>query len=403
MKRFSMPELKSKSVDVVVIGGGAAGMMCAIEAGRRGRSVILLEKADKVGKKIQISGGGRCNFTNLFADPSKYVSENKHFCKSAFKRYGQEDFVALVAKYQIAYHEKKLGQLFCDTNASQIIEMLVSECEKVGVLIWTNTGADKVRVGDRTNFEVSTGTDLILTNSVVVATGGLSIPKMGANDFAFRIAKKWDLELTDLRPGLVPFTFDQKDLSRFTGLTGVSADVVAKVGKTSFRENVLFTHKGVSGPAILQISSFWREGQTVHLDFLPDDDLAQDLKEQRHVNSKGRVNKFLSKYLANRLMDKLVEDLGELPEFGNCSDKMIQKIVNAIKHVQIIPNGTEGYAKAEVTTGGVSTNSLSSKTMEAKKTPGLYFIGEAVDVTGFLGGYNFQWAWSSGFVAGQYA
>ncbi|MEH6402239.1 MAG: NAD(P)/FAD-dependent oxidoreductase [Sneathiella sp.] len=398
-----MPELKNKSVDVVVIGAGAAGMMCAIEAGQRGRSVILLEKADKVGKKIQISGGGRCNFTNLFASAPKYVSQNKHYCKSAFKSYDQHDFLDLVTKHNIQYHEKKLGQLFCDRSASEIIEMLVSECESAGVSIWTNSGAEKVREGRISKFEVETATDLISANSIVIATGGLSIPKMGANDFAFRVAKKWNLELTPLRPGLVPFTFDDETKHRFSGLTGISADVVAKVGKTSFRENVLFTHKGVSGPAILQISSFWEEGQTVHLDFLPDEDLDQALKEQRRVNSKGGVLKFMSKYLANRLMDKLLEKVGDLPEFGNCSDKMIHKIVQSIKHVQILPNGTEGYAKAEVTIGGVNTDCLSSKTMEAKNVSGLYFIGEAVDVTGFLGGYNFQWAWSSGFVAGQYA
>jgi len=398
-----MPQLKNKTVDVVVIGAGAAGLMCAIEAGRRGRSVVLLEKADKVGKKILISGGGRCNFTNLFAGPTKYVSENKHYCKSAFKQYDQQDFLSLVSQHEIKYHEKKLGQLFCDRSASEIVEMLVSECEGVGVSIWTNSGAEKVRKGTSSNFEVETTTDLLSTNSVVMATGGLSIPKMGANDFAFRIAKKWDLKLTELRPGLVPFTFDDTTKQRFSGLTGISADVVVKVGKTSFRENVLFTHKGVSGPAILQISSFWREGQLVQLDFLPDEDLEQALKEQRRVNSKGSVSKFLSHYLANRLMDKLLEGTGDLPEFGNCSDKVIQKIVQALKYVQITPNGTEGYAKAEVTTGGVSTNSLSSKTMEAKNVPGLFFIGEAVDVTGFLGGYNFQWAWSSGFVAGQHA
>ncbi|MBL4739573.1 MAG: NAD(P)/FAD-dependent oxidoreductase [Sneathiella sp.] len=398
-----MPQLKNKTVDVVVIGAGAAGLMCAIEAGRRGRSVVLLEKADKVGKKILISGGGRCNFTNLFAEPTKYVSQNKHYCKSAFKRYDQQDFLSLVSKHDIKYHEKKLGQLFCDRSASEIVEMLVTECENVGVSIWTNSGAEKVKKGTNSNFEIETATDLLSTSSVVMATGGLSIPKMGANDFAFRMAKKWNLELTELRPGLVPFTFDEVTKQQFSGLTGISADVVATVGKTSFRENVLFTHKGVSGPAILQISSFWREGQTVHLDFLPDENLEHALKEQRRVNSKGSVSKFLSQYLANRLMDKLLEGIGDLPEFGNCSDKVIQKIVQAIKHVQIKPNGTEGYAKAEVTTGGVSTNALSSKTMEAKNAPGLYFIGEAVDVTGFLGGYNFQWAWSSGFVAGQYA
>lgn len=398
-----MSSVDQKNFDIVVIGAGAAGLMCAIEAGHRGRSVLVLEKTDKVGKKILISGGGRCNFTNLFAAPDKYVSGNKHFCKSALRQFNQSKFIALVEKHGVAYHEKKLGQLFCDVSAIDITDLLKLECENAGVTIWRDAGVQNVVKGDTTPFSVDIGTETIGTQSVVVATGGLSIPKMGANDIAYRIARKWGLDVTETRPGLVPFTFEKKDLDRFSGLTGISADVEVRLKKTSFRENVLFTHRGVSGPAILQISSFWTEGDSISLDFLPDHDLFTLLKDERRNSPRGSVNKFLSQFLANRLLDRLLEVFPTLPEFANCSDKLFGKIVSAIKQVQITPNGTEGYRKAEVTVGGVSTGDLSSKTMEAKDVPGLYFIGEAVDVTGFLGGYNFQWAWSSGYVAGQYA
>ncbi|MEP3244357.1 MAG: NAD(P)/FAD-dependent oxidoreductase [Sneathiella sp.] len=391
------------SFDVVVIGAGAAGLMCAIEAGRRGRSVLVLEKAEKIGKKILISGGGRCNFTNLFAAPDKYVSENRHYCKSALRQYTQQDFISLATRHGVAYHEKKLGQLFCDTSASEITDLLEKECRDVDVQIWCNAGADKIAQTDEGPFSISLSSKNIKADSVVIATGGLSIPKMGATDFAHRIARQFDLPLTEMKPGLVPFTFEPADMERFAGLSGISADVTAKVGKTSFRENVLFTHRGVSGPAILQISSFWKAGDKIALDFLPDTDLLENLKQERTNNPKGRAAKYLTSHLANRLVDKLLEPVGSLSELGNCSDKMLTKIVAAVKQVEIYPNGTEGYKKAEVTIGGVDTAALNSKTMEVKVVPGLYFIGEAVDVTGFLGGYNFQWAWSSGYVAGLHA
>ncbi|MCG8492112.1 MAG: NAD(P)/FAD-dependent oxidoreductase [Sneathiellales bacterium] len=388
--------------DVVVIGAGAAGLMCAAEAGKRGRSVLVLEKAEKVGKKILISGGGRCNFTNLFAAPDRYVSENRHFCKSAFRQYTQHDFIALVEKHGISYHEKKLGQLFCDESASQITDLLQKECDAAGVRIWLNANVEKVTPVHEDGFNLTVGEQALECRSLVVATGGLSIPKMGATDFAFRLAEKLNLPLTERKPGLVPFTFQDAEMDRFSGLSGVSADIEARIGKVAFRENILFTHKGISGPAILQISSFWNEGDKVQLDFLPELDVLEELKKQRAENPKTKVEKYLSRFLANRLLDKLLEPLGEIPEFGNCSDKLFRNIHNLLKIIVIKPSGTEGYRKAEVTVGGVCTSCLQSKTMAVKGRDNLFFIGEAVDVTGFLGGYNFQWAWSSGFVAGRH-
>ncbi|MCC3303449.1 NAD(P)/FAD-dependent oxidoreductase [Sneathiella sp. HT1-7] len=388
--------------DVVVVGAGAAGMMCAIEAGKRGRKVLLLEKAEKCGQKILISGGGRCNFTNLLAAPEKFISDNPHFCKSALRQYTQSDFIALVEKHGIAYHEKKLGQLFCDESAKKIVAMLEAECDAADVMIWRGTGAERIDQKEG-SFLIHAGGQSIKAESLVVATGGLSIPKLGANDFAYRMAKTFELPLALPRPGLVPFTFETKDKDRFAGLTGVSADVVIHIGKVQFRENLLFTHKGLSGPAILQISSFWQPGEAIQIDFLPNVDLASLLKEKRQSQPKLKVGHLLKEYLANRLIGTLLQDASDLPELGNLSDKRVLEIVNNIKLVKIYPNGTEGYAKAEVTVGGVSTGALNSKSMEVKSVPGLFFIGEAVDVTGFLGGYNFQWAWSSGFVAGQYA
>lgn len=388
--------------DVVVVGAGAAGMMCAIEAGKRSRKVLLLEKAEKCGQKILISGGGRCNFTNLLAAPEKFISDNPHFCKSALRQYTQSDFIALVEKHGIAYHEKKLGQLFCDESAKKIVSMLEAECDAADVVIWHGTGAERIDQKEG-SFLISAGGQFIEAESLVIATGGLSIPKLGANDFAYRTAKTFELPLAPPRPGLVPFTFEAKDKDRFAGLTGVSADVAIHFGKVQFRENLLFTHKGLSGPAILQISSFWQPGEAIQIDFLPNVDLISLLKEKRQSQPKLKVGNLLKDYLANRLIGALLQNAGDLPELGNLSDKRILEIVNKIKLVKLYPSGTEGYAKAEVTVGGVSTGALNSKSMEVKSVPGLFFIGEAVDVTGFLGGYNFQWAWSSGFVAGQYA
>ncbi|MEX1035452.1 MAG: NAD(P)/FAD-dependent oxidoreductase [Sneathiella sp.] len=397
-----MTRADAQNFDVVVIGAGAAGMMCAIEAGKRGRRVLLLEKSQKCGQKILISGGGRCNFTNLFAGPEKFISDNPHFCKSALRQYTQADFIALVEKHGIAYHEKKLGQLFCDDNAMQIVQMLETECDRAGVAIWLGCGADYVKAGTN-GFIISAGAQRLCAQSLVIATGGLSIPKLGANDFAYRMATAFGLELAAPRAGLVPFTFTPEDKGRFAELTGVSADVEIRFRKTCFRENLLFTHRGLSGPVILQISSFWQHGEPVTIDFLPDIDLEALLKEKRRSQPKIQVSSLLKEFLPGRLVSKLMSDFKEVPEIGNCSDRYMMNLINSIKLVNIYPIGTEGYAKAEVTVGGVSTAFLNSKTMETKSVKGLYFIGEAVDVTGFLGGYNFQWAWSSGYVAGQYA
>lgn len=388
--------------DVVIIGGGAAGLMCAIEAGRRGRRVVVLEKSDKCGRKILISGGGRCNFTNLFAAPDRYISANPHYCKSALRQYTQGDFLGLVKAHGIAWHEKKLGQLFCDSSARAIVAMLEKECASAGVTIHCGTEARAIR-REEDAFLVETGAGSFSAESVVITTGGLSIPKLGASDFAYRAARSFGLALVPPRPGLVPLTFSAEDQARFAGLSGVSADVEIRFGKTRFRENLLFTHCGLSGPAILQISSFWEAGQAIQIDFLPDIDLEKLLKEKRRSQPRGKVAAILKAYLANRLVEALLAPLGTLSEIANCSDRLIGGIVNYIKLVKIIPTGTEGYAKAEVTVGGVSTDTINSKTMECRTVPGLFIIGEAVDVPGFLGGYNFQWAWSSGYVAGQYA
>ncbi|WP_334128162.1 NAD(P)/FAD-dependent oxidoreductase [Sneathiella sp.] len=392
----------AQQFDVVIIGGGAAGLMCAIEAGRRGRRVLVLEKAEKCGKKILISGGGRCNFTNHFAAPDRFISDNPHYCKSALRQYTQSDFLALVERHGIAWHEKKLGQLFCDRSAEEIVAMLEHECAAANVTIWRGAGAENIRREDG-RFTVKAGGRQIGAESVVIATGGLSIPKLGATDFAYRAAKDFGLPMATPRPGLVPLTFGTGDKARFANLSGVSADVEIRFAKARFRENLLFTHRGLSGPAILQISSFWEAGKPVEIDFLPDLDLASRLKEQRKVAPKMKIATLLREHLANRLVDALLQPFGELPELGNCSDRLIADIVNGIKLVKVFPTGTEGYAKAEVTVGGVSTAALDSKTMACRDVPGLFVIGEAVDVTGFLGGYNFQWAWSSGYVAGQYA
>ena len=388
--------------DVVIVGGGAAGLMCAIEAGKRGRQVLLLEKAEKCGQKILISGGGRCNFTNLHAGPDRFISDNAHYCKSALRQYTQQDFIALVERHGIAWHEKKLGQLFCDKSARDIVTLLETECEQQGVVIWRGTGADRI-VEEATGFLVMAGERQMRAESVVIATGGLSIPKLGANDFAYRVAKHFNLPLSSPRPGLVPLTFGEEDKRRFANLSGVSADVDIRFHKRVFRENLLFTHRGLSGPAILQISSYWQAGEAIEIDFLPDLNLESLLKDARRTQPKLKIATLLKEHLANRLVEALLAGFNDLPEVGNCSDRLISKLINNIKLVKIYPTGTEGYAKAEVTVGGVSTAALNSKSMECRGVPGLFFIGEAVDVTGFLGGYNFQWAWSSGYVAGQYA
>jgi hypothetical protein len=378
-----------RDFDVIVAGGGAAGLMCALRAGQRGRRVLVLEHAEKVGKKILISGGGRCNFTNLDSRPEAFLSANPHFCKSALARYTQHDFIALVDKHRIAWHEKTLGQLFCDGSARQIVAMLLAECAAAGVEVRVAhriTGIDKADC-----FAVGTDHGTFSSASLVLATGGLSIPKMGATGFAHDAARRFGLALTETRPALVPLTLNVPELS------GVSLEVVARLGRAQFREAMLFTHRGLSGPAILQISSYWREGQEIAIDLLPDTDAEAFLKERKRTRPRAELRTVLGEVLPQRLAQHLA---GE-GTMANQRDRDLEALAGRLKAWKLMPSGTEGYAKAEVTVGGVDTDELSSRTMESRKVPGLFVIGEAVDVTGWLGGYNFQWAWSSGWVAGE--
>jgi predicted Rossmann fold flavoprotein len=378
-----------QAFDVVVLGGGAAGLMCALRAGQRGRKVLLLDHAEKVGKKILISGGGRCNFTNREARPEAFLSDNPHFCKSALARYTQHDFIALVNKYRIAWHEKTLGQLFCDGSARQIVKMLLDECGAAGVDVRVAYKVTRVEKADR--FTVATDHGDISAEAVVLATGGLSIPKMGATGLAHDIARHFKLRLTDTRPALVPLTLPVPKIS------GVSHDVEARCGRATFREALLFTHRGLSGPAILQVSSYWKPGQEIVVDLLPDLDAGSFLKERKRTRPKAELRTILAEILPQRLAQSLASE----GMMANQRDRDLEALATRLKAWTFVPTGTEGYAKAEVTLGGIDTDGLSSKTMEAKKVPGLFAIGEAVDVTGWLGGYNFQWAWSSGWVAGE--
>ena len=381
--------------DVIILGAGAAGLMCAIEAGKRGRRVAVLEKAERIGKKILISGGGRCNFTNLHCRPENFLSANPHFAKSALARYTPADFIALVEKHGIAYHEKTLGQLFCDGSAQQIVTMLEAECRAAGVRIQSNVNVDQVLKKDA--FLVRAGDDEFHAESLVVATGGLSIPKMGATGFGYDLARQFGLKIVAPRPALVPFTFNQNDAAHFCDLAGVSAEVTASIGAQSFREKMLITHRGLSGPAILQISSYWKPGQAVSLDLAPERELTAELRDPTKPRDLASAKAAFRTALPNRLAERWLD---VYPPHG-WSNHALDELERLAHNWQIIPAGTEGYAKAEVTAGGVDTNELSAQSMESHKVPGLYFIGEVVDVTGHLGGFNFQWAWASGFSAGQ--
>ena len=386
--------------DVIVIGGGAAGLMCAMEAGKRGRSVVVLEHVERLGKKILISGGGRCNFTNIGTSAANFVtSGSPHFCKSALARFTPADFIALVEKHQIAYHEKKLGQLFCDSSSRQIVEMLEAECAVAKVEIRLHGRVADVRKNLR--FEVETNLGTFTADSVVMATGGLSFPKLGATDFGYQLAEKFGLKITPRRPGLVPLIFAEPEQRSYAGLSGVSLDVVATVPGAKFRENILLTHRGVSGPAILQISNYCDEGGPVCLDLLPEKS-AQRLLEL-HRGEKKELTTVLSQWLPQRFVQTWCEQNAPSRPMNRYSPRELEDIAARLHSWEIRPAGDEGYAKAEVTLGGIDTNELSSKTMEARNVPGLFFIGEVVDVTGWLGGYNFQWAWASGFAAGQHA
>ncbi len=383
--------------DVVVIGGGAAGLFCAIEAGKRGRKVLVLEHADRIGKKIAISGGGRCNFTNLNTTAGNFISDNPHFCKSALARYTPADFVSLVEKHGIPYHEKKLGQLFCDGSSSRIIEMLLTEASEAGVKIHCGSIVRAVEKEDL--FKVETNNGTITSRSLVVATGGLSIPPLGATDFGYRLARQFGLTIRQPWPALVPFTLSRETLRELSPLSGVSLDASVSCQGTHFREKLLVTHRGLSGPAILQISSYWLPALSVTINLLPDYDALKLLGEQE--NKELTLANFLSQFLPRRFAHAWCALNFPSQPLKRYAPGQMADIAAKLNCWEITPAGTEGYKKAEVTAGGVSTGGLSSQTMEVKSVPGLYFIGEVVDVTGQLGGYNFQWAWASGYAAGQ--
>lgn len=395
-----------REVDVLVIGAGAAGMMCAIHAGQRGRSVCILDHAAKLAEKIRISGGGRCNFTNINAKPENYLSQNPHFCRSALARYTPQHFINWLQEHGVAFHEKKLGQLFCDEGSEAIIHLLKHECAEAGVKIMMPCSINEIAHDH--GFTVGSSCGTFHAQSVVVATGGLSIPKIGATPFGYKIAQQFGMPVTKLKPGLVPLSFHPEEWADYAGLSGVSVDAVVSFGKQSFRENLLITHRGLSGPAILQISSYWEHGQPLHINLLPDLDIAAVMEKSQ---SKQNVINFLAQYLPKRLVEvwlqqkvnngQLSAHFAENKPLNQYSPMEVRQLAENLQNWQITPTGTLGYAKAEVTCGGVDTHALSSKTMQANNVPGLYFIGEVVDVTGHLGGYNFQWAWASAYAAGQ--
>lgn len=385
--------------DTIVIGAGAAGLMCAMTAGARGQSVLLLDHAEAPGKKILISGGGRCNFTNLHCRAENFLSANRHFSKSALSRYTQRDFIALVDKHRIPWHEKTLGQLFCDTSARDIVAMLLAECAAAHVDIRLSHTITDISRTDA--FCVRTNKGDFTASKLVLATGGLSIPKMGATGFAHDVATKFGLKVRDVRPGLVPLTLSGEMRDLATPLSGIATPCIAKYEKTTFREAMLFTHRGLSGPAILQISSYWRHGSDIRLNLAPDTDLQTFFKEQKRAHPKREIQTVLAKVLPARMATGLSESFKIAGRIGDMTDKSLNALGARLNDWRITPAGSEGYAKAEVTCGGIDTDDLSSQTMEAKNVPGLFVIGEAVDVTGWLGGYNFQWAWASGHAAGS--
>ncbi len=388
--------------DAVVIGAGAAGMICAAEAGKRGRSVLVVDHAPKPGEKIRISGGGRCNFTNLNTSPAQFISRNPSFAISALRRYTQRDFVALVERYGIAYHEKTLGQLFCDGSSRQIVDLLLGEMREAGVRLRLGTRVEAVE-RNAGGFLLRLQDGAVGCRSLVVATGGKSIPKMGATGFGYDLARQFGLAVVETRPALVPLTLEPTLLERLAPLAGVAVDAVAACGRTSFAEAMLFTHRGLSGPAILQISSYWREGDEITLSLLPGVNLFEELRAARAQNGRQALQTALSAFLPKRLAQLVADGEKGPANLADYSDKRLRGIDEAVNRWRFKPAGSEGYRTAEVTLGGVDTGELDSRTMEAKRVPGLYFIGEVVDVTGWLGGYNFQWAWSSGWCAGQAA
>ena len=387
--------------DIIILGAGAAGLMCAAIAGQRGRSVLLLEQSRHPAEKIRISGGGRCNFTNLHTGPANFLSNNPQFCRSALSGYTQRDFIALVDKYGIAWHEKTRGQLFCDGSSRQIVDMLLAECRKAHAELRAGVRVSAVSKGED-GFVVVSDQGEFRSRSLVVATGGPSIPKIGSSGFGYKIAGQFGLKIVPPRPALVPLTFDAALLKQFGDLAGVSVDAIVSCGKASFDEALLFTHRGLSGPAILQISSYWREGEDIVVVMAPGIDLLAGLKKLRGEHPRQEMATALAGFIPKRLARAIADTIGGPERIADCSDAWLAKVTAAVKQWRVRPNGTEGYRTAEVTLGGVDTSELSSKTLEARSVPGLYFIGEVVDVTGWLGGFNFQWAWSSGYAAGQH-
>jgi len=391
----------NRNFEVIVIGAGAAGLMCAIEAGKRNKKVLIIEHSSKIAEKIRISGGGRCNFTNLYSNSENFLSNNKHFCKSAFSKYTQNDFIDLVKKHKIKFHEKKFGQLFCDNSAKDIIEMLITECEIQKVEISLNTEIKSI-IREENLYTLETEKkEKFICSSLVIATGGLSIPKIGASDFGYKIANQFNLKVTNLYPALVPLTFKDDILEFCKSLAGVSIEASVKINKTIFNEGLIFTHRGISGPSILQISSYWKPDRSIEVNLLPLNSMDKTLKERRVKTPKQNISNVLSDFLPNKLAMAITSLLNTNQKIGEASNSTLNKISNFINKLNVLPTGTEGYKTAEVTLGGIDTNEINSATMECKKYSGLYFIGEVVDVTGHLGGHNFQWAWSSGYVAGQ--
>ena len=398
--------LLPERVDVLIIGAGAAGLMCASIAGKRGRSVLVIDHANKIGKKILMSGGGRCNFTNTHTQAENFISNNPHFCKSSLSRYTPYDFISLVEKYNIPYHEKKLGQLFCDNKAKDILNMLISECQQADAKIRAKCQVISIEF-DGSRYQVTTSLGTCSCDSLVIATGGLSIPTMGASGFGYQIAQQFNINVTHTQAALVPFTATPDSLKYLSQLSGNSVETLVSCAGKSFSENILFTHRGISGPAILQISSYWKPNQIVDINLLPNINLLEILKNKKAQGSKLALKTVLAKYLSKNIAQVLIEFWFQNLQFtdravNQFADSELEKISQHVHHWQFIPSGTEGYRTAEVTLGGVDCNDLSSKTMEANKQKGLYFIGEVVDVTGHLGGFNFQWAWASAVAAGEH-
>lgn len=393
-----MPMLE---VDVIIIGAGASGLMCAIEAGKRGRNVLILEHANKPGKKILMSGGGRCNFTNYTIDAENYISENMHFTKSALSRFTQWDFLEMIHAHDIPYHEREHGQLFCNETARDVLNMLLTECDKAAVRIQLQTEIKAIQKGATAGFIVNTKKQQISCQSLVVATGGLSIPKMGATPFGYRIAEQFGIHVKKTRAGLVPFTFHVQDKAKFAALSGLALSCTVSNARQSFTESLLFTHRGISGPVVLQMSSYWREGETLTIDLLPQLDLQQVLLKAQQDKQKLKLKNFLGQFLAKRVVPLFLPENILDSSLADLSHKQIEFIAQQFHHWVIKPNATEGYRTAEVTLGGVDCHAISSKTLQANNVDGLYFVGEVLDVAGWLGGFNFQWAWASGWSAGQ--